>query len=819
MAINLRPYQEQLKAEVYAAWDTTHRNVLAVMPTGCVAGDSTIRLNRRRKGFQCTIADEYRRQSKRKRMMVTSIRGLKPDKSGVGLVNLMWGIKHSGIRECIKLTSASRSLTLTPEHLVWTHDGWVEAQHMVGKQWAIDNHQPVKSKMPPRPKLRDSYYNCLVNHPYAILVTPTRLRDNPYKKIEKHRAIYEAALNDLSLSEYLHIIRTDTAKSKTLKYMNPKTHEIHHIDGDHYNNEVMNLQCLTKEDHAAIHKHEHYSKFSQGMLNWEEVTHIESVGPIEVFDACGSATDSFTANDVVVHNSGKTKTFCSIAMDKAVHPKNKMPTAIMVHRKELVQQISLTLAEEEIQHNIIAPRPTILGIVGAHRRVTGRQFYDYNAPISVISVDTLNARISKHMNWAKSIRFWITDEAAHLLKNNKWGRAVEYFPNAIGLGVTATPERLDKRGLGRHADGVFDAMVEGPSVRWLIDNKFLSKYKIAVPQSDYQDYLKKAGSGSDYSKTAMSKASSESHIIGDVIENYLKFAEGKQAIVFATDIKSAEDMEKKFKEYGVTAKLLTGNSTDKERLDEMLAFQDKRTKVLINVDLFDEGLDVPGIECVIMARPTMSLSKYRQMIGRGLRIAQGKDYCIIIDHVGNVARHGLPCENTQWTLDRIIKRRDKVNLIRICSNPMCNAPYDRTLTECPWCGEPPFSSGGGGGGRIGPAQVDGDLFLIDPETLREMERDTELEDPASVGERVAHVSNSAAGIRAMKNQQARIETQKELSKLIAMWAGYMRHYGMTDRSIHKRFYIEFGKTITQALSEPKREMEGTIGALSTQVRI
>jgi superfamily II DNA or RNA helicase len=114
---------------------------------------------------------------------------------------------------------------------------------------------------------------------------------------------------------------------------------------------------------------------------------------------------------------GKTKCFVSLTMDIALNG-SKLPTAIMVHRKELVQQISLTLAEEEVPHNIIAPRGVILGIVAAHRRMFRKQHYDYNAPITVVSVDTLNARILKHEKWAKSIKLWITDEAAHLLKNN-----------------------------------------------------------------------------------------------------------------------------------------------------------------------------------------------------------------------------------------------------------------------------------------------------------------------------------------------------------------------------------------------------------------
>ncbi len=521
---------------------------------------------------------------------------------------------------------------------------------------------------------------------------------------------------------------------------------------------------------------------------------------------------------VLPTGGGKTKTFCSIVIDKSILAvTNKLPTVIMVHRKELVQQISLTFAEEGITHNIIAPRPVILGIIAAQRRMVGKQFYNCNANVTVASVDTLNSRFETYMSWAKSIRLWITDEAAHLLKNNKWGRSAEYFPNAIGLGVTATPQRLDKKGLGSHVDGVFDIMIEGPNTRWLIEHGFLCNYKIAIPESDYLKYLKNATEGSDYSKKAMIEASQESQIVGDVIENYLKFAKGKQAIVFASDINTARKMEQEFIDKGLKAKLLTGGSKDKERLDGLMDFTAKKTQILINVDLFDEGLDVPGIECVIMARPTASLGKFLQMIGRGFRVAPGKKFLILIDHVGNVMRHGLPDSRRKWTLDRIVKRRDKNNFLRTCGNPMCNAPYDRALTECPYCGtvvEKPIS----GVGRIGPEQVDGDLTLLDPQTLRDLDAACTLESPADISQRVGNAAGAGAGIKAMRNQQARLATQNELVDMIAKWAGVQKHhYRYNDRSIHKKFFIQYDMTIGEALSEPKTDMLKTIENITMEL--
>jgi superfamily II DNA or RNA helicase len=509
---------------------------------------------------------------------------------------------------------------------------------------------------------------------------------------------------------------------------------------------------------------------------------------------------------------GKTKTFTSIVID-TIH----LPQVIMVHRKELVQQISLTLAEENVIHNLIASRKDIKGIISAQRRMFGKQFYNPRASVSVISVDTLISRQDIYKMWAKTILQWTTDEAAHVLKENKWGKAIALFENARGLGVTATPERLDRKGLGSHVDGVFDIMVEGPTTRWGIENGYLSRYKIVCPPSDYEQYLDKGTDGSDYSKKNMMEASRKSHIVGDVVKTYLQFAKGKQAIYFADSVETAERMEKEFLANGVVAKSLDGTTPDAERLESLIAFKEKRIQVLINVDLFDEGLDVPGIEVVGMARPTKSLGKFLQMVGRGLRVIAGKEFMFLIDHVGNIKHHGLPDNVRKWTLDRTNKRAQKLNFIRICSSPMCNAPYDRALHICPWCGTDAFIETRGpveGGGKARLQQVDGDLHLIDPDFIRQLESRTHLEDPAKVAQRVSLAVNGAAGLRAMKDQQIRIQTQKELVDAIAKWAGHMKHiYKYTDRQIHKKFYLYHHMTITEALAEPKAAMEYTISQL------
>lgn len=534
--------------------------------------------------------------------------------------------------------------------------------------------------------------------------------------------------------------------------------------------------------------------------------------------------------------SGKAMTLCTLAHELALAGS---PVVIKVHRRELVAQLCMTLAQLGINHNIIGQRANVLEIMEAERRAHGTIFYNHRAIITVVSVDTLLARKDKYQSWALQQKVWILDEAAHQLRDNKWGEAADMFPNAWGVGFTATPQRLDKKGLGRHAFGLFDTMVEGPAVRYLIDQGYLANYKVVEPPSDYRDHLNDDGSETkDYTAKARATASLNSHIIGDVVSNYKKFIDGKQAILFADCIEAGQRMEEEFNKAGIPAKLLTGSTPSKERLNGVFDYRDGKIKVLINVDLFDEGFDVPGTDAVIMARPTKSLGKYLQCCGRALRpvFAKGYDlstregrlaaqaagpkpYAVIIDHVGNRKYHGLPDKRRIWTLDNIVKRRERTELMRICMNETCNSPFDRALDACPYCGntDKPYRRSPDQSPREALKVVDGDMELLDPETIRLLEREMILDDPDKVANRVAFAAGPAAGKAMRKKQQERIDTQKILSEKIALWAGREKRMGYTDRQVKKRFVIQYGEAITVALSLPKAEMDWYIEQINNDL--
>jgi len=225
----------------------------------------------------------------------------------------------------------------------------------------------------------------------------------------------------------------------------------------------------------------------------------------------------------------------------------------------------------------------------------------------------------------------------------------------------------------------------------------------------------------------------------------------------------------------------------------------------VNVDLFGEGVDVPAIEVVSMARPTQSYGLYVQQFGRGLRIMEGKEEALIIDHASNVVRHGLPDMERDWSLDsrgsspRAKNPEDEIPL-RYCVN--CTQPYERTLKFCPHCGhynEP--------AGRNKPEYVDGDLTELTPETLAEMrgEIDRTNESPFAVGDRMRFAGAPEAAIRgAMKNIGNKQQAQAALRESISWWAGIQRHRGRTDSESYRLFYFCFGIDVmsAQALGRP-----------------
>jgi len=232
----------------------------------------------------------------------------------------------------------------------------------------------------------------------------------------------------------------------------------------------------------------------------------------------------------------------------------------------------------------------------------------------------------------------------HHIASKTWADPFNLFSDSYQIGLTATPERLDGKGLNDY----FKVMVKGPDMSWLIDNGYLSKYKVYAPTKPNLKGVKRVMG--DYQKTSLNDVMMSPKIIGDTVKEYKKLASGKRAVVFAVSVKHSIAVVDEFKAQGIAALHVDGTTPAAQRDYAIESFAKGNIKILSNVGLFGEGFDLPAIEACILLRPTQSLGLYLQMVGRALRLSKGKEYATILDHTGNIVRHGLPCQKRQWSL-------------------------------------------------------------------------------------------------------------------------------------------------------------------------
>lgn len=515
---------------------------------------------------------------------------------------------------------------------------------------------------------------------------------------------------------------------------------------------------------------------------------------------------------VLPTGAGKTVSFAKILSD------NEGPAVATAHRQELVSQIALALAVRSVEHQIIGPKSVIKFAIQRQLEEIGRDFYRPGAAISVAGVDTLLRKRKLLTDWGKTIGLWVQDEAHHVLQGNKWGKVTNLFPNARGLGMTATPTRADGKGLGREADGVFDCMVIGPNGRELINEGYLTDYRIFAPASQMNLENVKLAANGDYSKPQLFQAVKKSTIVGDVVENYLKIARGKLGVTFAVNVDSATEIAEAYRSAGVPSEVVSHKTPDLLRATILRQFRNRNILQLVNVDLFGEGFDLPAIEVVSFARPTESYSLFCQQFGRALRLMIGETNCdletkegrlqaiaecskkkaIIIDHVGNIVKHGLPDAARPWTLDRRDRkgRMSEVNTLPITACPKCTRVYERFHTVCPHCGYEPIPVN-----RSTPELVDGDLFELSPEALSQL-RDSVAQvdkDPEQYrAELIAKHAPHLGVLKHVKNHKEKQTIQSGLREIMSWWAGLMRSKGLEIRESQKMFFQRFGVDVMTA---------------------
>ncbi len=402
------------------------------------------------------------------------------------------------------------------------------------------------------------------------------------------------------------------------------------------------------------------------------------VSPIGHGDYFGFEIDGdrlFMLGDfTVTHN---TYTFSYIASSAADLGN---PVIIIVHRKELLLQASQALTNLGIAHGMISPHFTA----------------DPRQRVQVASVDTLLIRLKKQKF---KFSLCIFDEAHHVLASNKWGRAWEQLGFPAMLGVTATPVRGDGKGLGAHCGGVFKDMVLGPSVVELIGRGMLLNPIVYTSLETPDLEGLKTNSEGDYNLADLAQRVDKPRITGSAVKQYTKICPGARAIVFCASIAHARHVVEQFNAAGYRFALLVGQPemSDTERDDVNKRLRRGELDGACTVDLVSEGYDLPDLTCCIMLRPTASEALFLQQIGRVMRPSDGKEFCWLLDHVGNVGsiqdgefkrKHGMPNEEREWSLDGRKKGKGKKKVEKVIDVAQCPKCYlaHMPAPTCPACG-------------------------------------------------------------------------------------------------------------------------------------
>jgi DNA repair protein RadD len=317
----------------------------------------------------------------------------------------------------------------------------------------------------------------------------------------------------------------------------------------------------------------------------------------------------------------------------------------LAHRREIIDQTSTKLTANGVRHGIImsgvSPRPM--------------------ESVQVASIDTLHVRGVRSNAMALPPADLVVFDEAHRSRGRTREHLIGLYPDAILLGMTATPCRGDGRGLGN----LFDVMVEAPQVAELIVGGFLVKSRVYAPVNpDLKGVRVEKG---DYVISQLAGRMNTEGLVGDIVEHWHKHGENRRTIAFAVDVAHSVAIRNQFLRAGVPAEHLDGETSLPEREAILARLACGEARVVSNCMVLTEGWDCPPVGCAILARPTKQMALFRQMVGRVLRPADGKPDAVILDHSGAVFRHGLPEDHVNWTL----------NVDRRARNPGAREAQDR----------------------------------------------------------------------------------------------------------------------------------------------
>ena len=430
-----------------------------------------------------------------------------------------------------------------------------------------------------------------------------------------------------------------------------------------------------------------------------ELTDVTELRPyqVNVIERCRRTLLNGVSKICLVAPTGAGKTVIAAAIIRAATAKNKR-VLVLGHTREIIKQTSQKLRAFDIDHGIIMATDTV------------RQY----EPVQIASVQTYWSRVMEKKSIEPPSADLVLVDECHHIRARTWEKIIESFPDAVQIGLTATPCRSDGRGLGAS----FDTLVECPQVPELIKLNYLVPTKTYAPPESALDLRGVHSQKGDYVVSELAQRMNTDPLVGDIVTNWLKYAAGLKTIVFAVNVAHSRHVANEFVKAGVTAEHLDGSTPRSERDAILARLAAGTTQVVVNCKVLTEGFDLPDVGCIVLARPTKQQGLYRQMVGRGLRPAEGKRWLVVLDHSGAIYRHGCIEDPIEWTLSPDKRASNPAHTARRVRDT--DGSYQSRMVDCRKCGAKRKSGEacihcGWYPRRAGKAIIftDGDLWLCD----------------------------------------------------------------------------------------------------------
>ena len=359
---------------------------------------------------------------------------------------------------------------------------------------------------------------------------------------------------------------------------------------------------------------------------------------------------------IVVAPTGAGKTVIGAAIIEQARAK-RMHIVVLAHTREIIKQTSEKLFAYDVNHGVIqAGYPT-----------------RPNEPVQVASIQTLWARAMRGKRMDLPPADMLVIDECHHCPANTYREIIKAYPDAVLIGLTATPCRGDGRGLG----GIFDQILECPQVGELIEQKHLVRTRVFAPINP--DLKGTKTRGGDYVETQLALRMDRTDLIGDIVSTWHKYGERRKTVCFAVSVAHSLHIRDEFQRSGVRAAHVDGSISKADRDTILWQLGAGDLDLVTNCMVLTEGWDMPEVSCCILARPTKKMGLYRQMVGRVLRPTPGKYNAIILDHSGAIYQHGFIEDPVKWTLNPCERAYSPKHAARLRSG------YSSRFIECAKC--------------------------------------------------------------------------------------------------------------------------------------